>query len=190
PRLYKLRDELLGLSDKIIEKVNPFLKDLKLHIENNLKDLNMENSKIDWKIEKLKEPRKDAAHKITFLLKTNPKSDFMPLAEIASGGELSRIILAVEVVLGKNHAIDTMVFDEIDSGVGPRMADVVGNKLNELSKDKQIIVITHMPQVANFATEHFKIVKSLNEETTSTIVKLSENERLEEIKEMYGNIVY
>jgi len=190
PRLNKLKEQLLGYSDKIIEKVTPFLKDLKLQIENNLKDLNMENSKIDWKIEKLKEPKKDTVHQITFLLKTNPKSDFMPLAEIASGGELSRIILAVEVVLGKNHAIDTMVFDEIDSGVGPRMADVVGNKLNELAKDKQIIVITHMPQVANFANEHFKIVKSLNEETTSTILKLSENERLEEIKEMYGNIVY
>ncbi len=190
PRLYKLKEELLELSDKIIGKVSPFLNDLKSNIENNLKDLNMENSKIDWKIEKLKEPKKESAHRITFLLKTNPKSDFMPLSEIASGGELSRIILSVEVVLGKNHAIDTMVFDEIDSGVGPRMADVVGNKLNELSKDKQIIVITHMPQVANFATEHFKIVKSLNEETTSTIVKLSENERLEEIKEMYGNIVY
>ncbi|MBL5982289.1 hypothetical protein NAAC61_10010 [Petrotoga sp. 8T1HF07.NaAc.6.1] len=190
PRLYKLKEELLELSDKIIGKVSPFLNDLKSNIENNLKDLNMENSKIDWKIEKLKEPKKESAHRITFLLKTNPKSDFMPLSEIASGGELSRIILAVEVVLGKNHAIDTMVFDEIDSGVGPRMADVVGNKLNELSKDKQIIVITHMPQVANFATEHFKIVKSSNEETSSAIIKLSENERLEEIKEMYGNIVY
>ncbi len=69
------------------------------------------------------------------MLKTNPKSDFLPLSEIASGGELSRIILALEVVLGNTHTIDTMIFDEIDSGgVGPRMADVVGKKTKRIIK--------------------------------------------------------
>ncbi|WP_113075516.1 DNA repair protein RecN [Petrotoga sp. 9PW.55.5.1] len=190
PKLNQLKNKLMNLSDNLIDQTKPFLDVLKKNVEENLKDLNMENCKIDWKIKKLNAPQKDAAHKIVFLLKTNPKSDFLPLAEVASGGELSRIILALEIVLGKNHPIDTMVFDEIDSGVGPRMADIVGKKLSDLSQNKQIIVITHMPQVATLANEHFKIIKSVDNEAISAIIKLSEKEKLNEIKEMYGNIVY
>lgn len=190
PKLNQLKNKLMNLSDDLIDQTKPFLDELKKNVEENLKDLNMENCKIDWKIKKLNDPQKDAAHKIVFLLKTNPKSDFLPLAEVASGGELSRIILALEIVLGKNHPIDTMVFDEIDSGVGPRMADIVGKKLRDLSQNKQIIVITHMPQVATLANEHFKIIKSVDNEAISAIIKLSEKEKLNEIKDMYGNIVY
>lgn len=190
PKLNQLKNKLMNLSDNLIDQTKPFLDELKKNVEENLKDLNMENCKIDWKIKKLNDPQRDAAHKIAFLLKTNPKSDFLPLAEVASGGELSRIILALEIVLGKNHPIDTMVFDEIDSGVGPRMADIVGKKLSDLSQNKQIIVITHMPQVATLANEHFKIIKSVDNEAISAIIKLSEKEKLNEIKDMYGNIVY
>ncbi|PNR95802.1 DNA repair protein RecN [Petrotoga sp. 9PWA.NaAc.5.4] len=191
PALIKIKNELEIESCNIIEKSKPFLQDIKEKVEGNLKDLNMENCKIDFKIEQLKEPRKESFHKITLLLKTNPKSEFLPLSDIASGGELSRIILALEAVIGNNHNIDTMFFDEIDSGVGPRMADIVGSKLKELSSKKQIIVITHMPQVANLAKKHFKITKSLeNNETVSKIIELNDEERQEEIKEMYGNIVY
>lgn len=190
PKLNQLKNKLMNLSDDLIDQTKPFLDELKKNVEENLKDLNMENCKIDWKIKKLNDPQRDAAHKIAFLLKTNPKSDFLPLAEVASGGELSRIILALEIVLGKNHPIDTMVFDEIDSGVGPRMADIVGKKLSDLSQNKQIIVITHMPQVATLANEHFKIIKSVDNEAISAIIKLSEKEKLNEIKDMYGNIVY
>jgi DNA repair protein RecN (Recombination protein N) len=191
PKLNKLSKELIEESENIIDKTKPFLNNLKDSIEEHLKDLNMGNAEIDFSIEKLKEPKKEGAHRICFLLKTNPKSDFLPLSEIASGGELSRIILALEVVLGNTHTIDTMIFDEIDSGVGPRMADVVGKKLKELSKNKQIIVITHMPQVANLADTHFKIIKSLNEDDiNSEIIHLNQDEKQKEIKEMYGSIIY
>jgi len=101
PKLNQLQNKLMNLSDNLIDQTKPFLDKLKKNVEENLKDLNMENCKIDWKIKKLNAPQKDAAHKIVFLLKTNPKSDFLPLAEVASGGELSRIILALEIVLGK-----------------------------------------------------------------------------------------
>lgn len=191
PKINKLTQELMQESQNIVDKAKPFLFNLKTSIEDHLEDLNMGNAEIDFRIEKLKEPKKESAHRICFLLKTNPKSDFLPLSEIASGGELSRIILALEVVLGTNHTIDTMIFDEIDSGVGPRMADVVGEKLKELSKNKQIIVITHMPQVANLADTHFKIVKSVNEDDiNSEIIKLNQDEKQKEIKEMYGSIIY
>lgn len=84
-----------------------------------------------------------------------------------------------------------MLFDEVDSGVGPRMADVVGAKLKELSNKKQVIVITHMPQVANSGNRHFKIIKEKNnDEIKSNIKLLSSKEKDKEIKEMYGDIVY
>lgn len=191
PQIQKMRKSLETESDKIIETSKKYLYEIKEQVEQNLIDLNMSNAKIDFYFEKLKEPDKSSHHKINFLLKTNPQSDFMALSKIASGGEMSRILLAIETVLGIKHAIDTVLFDEIDSGVGPRMADVVARKIEELSEKKQIIVITHMPQVANISKKHFKIIKNDDKnETFSGIIELSREEKEKEIKEMYGDIVY
>ena len=141
-------------------------------------------------LEKLKEQGQISAHRIRILMKTNPQSDFLPLDKIASGGEMSRIFLAIETVFGTDHSVDSMLYDEVDAGVGPRMAMTVGEKLKELSKDKQLIVITHMPQVANLAEKHLKITKvQSKDEVYSTVTELTGEQREKEIKDMYGEII-
>ncbi|BBE31845.1 DNA repair protein RecN [Tepiditoga spiralis] len=191
PQIKDLKEKMKIESEFIINKSMKYLKKLKINIENNLKDLNMPHAEIDFYFEKKTEPDINSFYSCELLLKTTPQSDFLKLNKIASGGEMSRILLAMEEVIGKNHYVDTMLFDEVDSGVGPRMADTVGKKLNELSSKKQIITITHMPQVANFGTKHFKIQKNKeNNSVYSKIIELKNVDREKEIKDMYGNIVY
>ena len=191
PEIEILKEKMEVESKRIIDKSMKYLKDLKLNIEKNLKDLNMVHAEIDFYFEKKKEPDATSFYSCELLLKTIPQGDFLKLSKVASGGEMSRILLAIEEVIGNNHYVDTMLFDEVDSGVGPRMADVVGKKLSELSSKKQIITITHMPQVANFGTRHFKIQKIKKDSSIySNIVELKNSNREKEIKDMYGDIVY
>lgn len=191
PLIEKTEKELLKESNNIQKKSEQYLKTMKKRIVENLKDLNMPDSDIDIKFNKIKKPNENGFYKSKFVLKTNPKSDFMDLSLIASGGELSRIFLSLETVLGSDYSMNTMLFDEVDSGVGPRMADVVGAKLKDLAQKKQVIVITHMPQVANSGNKHFKIIKEkINGDIKSDIKLLNNDEKDKEIKEMYGDIVY
>jgi len=119
---------------------------------------------------------------VEFLLSTNPGEDPKPLRKIASGGELSRIMLAFKTI-GKDTEKDkTLIFDEIDSGIGGKTAEFVAQKLSDLAIDNQVICITHLPQIASFATHHFKIEKAIkNKRTFTTVKKLSFGERIEEI---------
>ncbi|MGD9346556.1 MAG: DNA repair protein RecN, partial [Candidatus Aminicenantes bacterium] len=119
---------------------------------------------------------------VEFLLSTNPGEDPKPLRKIASGGELSRIMLALKTI-GKDTELDkTLIFDEIDSGIGGKTAEFVAQKLSDLAKGSQVICITHLPQIASYATHHFKIEKAIkNKRTYTTVTKLSFDERIEEI---------
>ncbi|KAF2955510.1 AAA family ATPase [Marinitoga sp. 38H-ov] len=191
PLIEKKKKELFNLGEKIKKKGELLLKDLEVKIKNELNSLNMEHAEIIFEFSKLNEPSKYGTYNVRLLAKTNPQSDYLPLEKIASGGELSRIILAIEKSLGEAHVVETMLFDEIDSGVGQRLADIIGKKLSEFSNSKQLIVITHMPQVANYADKHFKIYKDeLNDKIYSRIKELNGEEKLKEIKEMYGEIVF
>lgn len=119
---------------------------------------------------------------VEFLLSTNPGEDPKPLRKIASGGELSRIMLALKTI-GKDTETDkTLIFDEIDSGIGGKTAEFVAQKLKDLAMDNQVICITHLPQIASFAPHHFKIEKAIkNNRTFTTVKKLSFDERIAEI---------
>jgi DNA repair protein RecN (Recombination protein N) len=119
---------------------------------------------------------------VEFLLSANPGEDLKPLRKIASGGELSRIMLALKTI-GKNTETDkTLIFDEIDSGIGGKTAEFVAQKLQDLAMKNQVICITHLPQIASFATHHFKIEKTIrNNRTFTEVKKLSMDERIEEI---------
>ncbi len=119
---------------------------------------------------------------VEFLLSTNPGEDPRPLRKIASGGELSRIMLALKTI-GKDTEFDkTLIFDEIDSGIGGKTAEFVAQKLRDLAQKNQVICITHLPQIASFATNHYKIEKAVkNNRTFTTVKKLSFEERIEEI---------
>ena len=128
---------------------------------------------------------------ICFEVSTNPNTPFGPLNKIASGGELSRFMLALKVNLIKGSEQETLIFDEIDTGIGGATAEAVGERLSRLSKQAQILVVTHSPQVASFADDHFKVEKTTSNDTTTThLTKLDNTGKTEEIARMLaGEII-
>ena len=124
-----------------------------------------------------------------FLISTNPGEPLKPLGKVASGGELSRIMLAIKTVLADEDAVETLIFDEIDSGISGRTAQMVSEKMNVLGRSHQIICITHLPQIAAMADSHYLIQKSVQNQTTvSTIRRLSEEESVQELSRMLGGV--
>ena len=128
------------------------------------------------------QPNSNGRDTITFMIKTNPGTPFAPLHKIASGGELSRFMLALRVSLNNPNNHKTIVFDELDTGISGATASAVGDRLNRLAKNEQLLVITHSAQVAGFADKHFKILKqSANNKTTTTVDEISGDDRINEI---------
>ena len=126
---------------------------------------------------------------IEFLISANPGQLPMPLSRVASGGELSRMSLAIQVIASDGSAIPTMVFDEVDSGVGGRVAEMVGRRLQELGDKRQVLCVTHLPQVASLANQHFRISKVTDGKATRTgIAVLGKEERIEELARMLGGV--
>ena len=131
------------------------------------------------------DPGPSGTDRVEFEVSTNPGAPFGPLTRIASGGELSRFILALKVALAEAGSVATMIFDEVDRGVGGAVASAIGERLARLAKDSQVLVVTHSPQVAARASQHYRIEKSHGADGTRTSVrKLSEQERREEIARM------
>ncbi len=127
--------------------------------------------------------------RVEFLIAPNPGEGFKPLAKIASGGETSRLMLALKNVLAKADQIPTLIFDEIDQGIGGRVGTVVGQKLWSLARQHQVLCITHLPQLAAFGEQHFQVQKVIHEDRTTTQVsKLEEEDRLVELAQMLGEI--
>ncbi|NNF99093.1 MAG: DNA repair protein RecN [Desulfobacteraceae bacterium] len=125
----------------------------------------------------------------TFMIAPNVGEAMKPLAAIASGGELSRVVLALKAILAETDAVGTIVFDEVDAGIGGEVAEVVGIKLSELAAHHQVICITHLPQIAKFGDQHFKISKSVSKgRTTTTICAVDAKERVLEIARMLGGV--
>ncbi|RKU35307.1 DNA repair protein RecN [Candidatus Poribacteria bacterium] len=133
------------------------------------------------------ELRADGMDEVEFFISPNVGSEPKPLARIASGGEISRVMLALKTVLAQVDLIPTMIFDEIDAGIGGRTADIVGRKLKELSRFRQVFCITHLPQIARFADQHFRVEKDEDgNRTTITAKLLTPEERVEEVARMHG----
>jgi len=123
----------------------------------------------------------------TFMISANVGEDLKPLANIASGGELSRVVLALKAILAQTEAVETVVFDEVDAGIGGGVAEVVGKKLAMLAAHHQILCITHLPQIAKFGDHHFSVIKRVSDGRTKTEINpLSGEDRLEEIARMLG----
>ncbi len=153
-----------------------------------LPDLKLEHSKFFVKFDNNANiMTKLGIDKVEFWVQTNPNTNAGPILEVASGGELSRFLLALKVVLFNKNKIPTLIFDEIDTGVGGAVAASIGKKLKMLAKNIQLIAITHLPQVASMADNQFLITKVLVENEnrlTSKIIKLNKKERIEEIARM------
>jgi len=131
----------------------------------------------------------NGADRITFLVSTNPGQPLAPLTQVASGGELSRISLAVQVATANCSQIPTMIFDEVDAGIGGATAETVGKLLRQLGTQSQVLCVTHLPQVASQANRHLQVSKSSKGKTTQTrIIALNEKQRIEEIARMLGGV--
>lgn len=164
---------------------------LEQEVAKQLKQMAMQNIEFVAQILPLEERQASALglDDIEFLISTNPGSTPRPLAKVASGGELSRISLAIQVVLAQRSAIPSMIFDEVDVGIGGGTAEVVGKLLKELGSKGQVICITHQPQVAAQGEHHLRISKSLEDGSMhSSVEPLDDNERTDELARMLGGI--
>lgn len=124
-----------------------------------------------------------------FMISTNPGEPVKPLGKVASGGELSRIMLAIKTIMADTNEIDTLIFDEIDSGISGRTAQMVAEKMNVLGRSSQIICITHLPQIAAMADAHYLIEKKVEANTThSNIFKLNNEDSIHELARMLGGV--
>ncbi|MAS16405.1 MAG: DNA repair protein RecN [Flavobacteriaceae bacterium] len=154
-------------------------------MNNNFRDLGMENSKIKIDITKSKELLNNGNSLIDFLFKSNKGTSFNELKNIASGGEISRIMLSIKSILSKYRKLSAIIFDEIDTGVSGIVSSKVANLMYNMSKNMQVLTITHIPQVASKGDSHFKVFKHEDESRTVTNIKLlNKSDRVDEIAEM------
>lgn len=174
-RLHKIRKKIVSKLEKLIVQ--------------NLKDMNMKHADFQVKFEKLSDFNEKGYDSLDFLIKTNLGQDLKPMVSIASGGEISRIMLGFKSVISDFEDINTLIFDEIDTGISGRTALVVGEKLIDLSKDKQVISISHLPQIASLSDNHILIEKiDCNNETKSILKVLTPEEKVNEISRLIGGI--
>lgn len=180
--------EALVLANKISQKRKKTSEILEKKVEEEINKLNIKDAKFKIEI-KEKELSFDGIDKIEFLIAPNLGQDLMPMAKVASGGEMSRIMLGFKSIIAEKDNIPTLVFDEIDTGISGKTAQIVGNKIKEVSKDRQVIVISHLPQIVALADTHFAIKKDVvNNSTISTIDKLSYDERVNEVARLIGGM--
>lgn len=193
-----LRDQLRQLGRELTKIRREVAEHLSSSIHEELKELYLDQAKFRVKVEDIEEevlpPSKfeikggeEGMNRVIFMVATNPGEPLKPLVKIASGGELSRIALALRTVLAKVDEVGTLVFDEIDTGVSGRISEAIGEKLFKISLERQVIAITHHPQVAAYADVHFLIQKEIEEDRAVTRVKeLTEEERVLDLARMVG----
>ena len=135
----------------------------------------------------MKKLKAEGLDRVEFMLSPNVGEDLKPLSKIASGGELSRIMLAMKTILARSSSVETIVFDEVDSGIGGATAEVVGDKLRSLAGYHQILCITHLPQIASKGMTHFMVEKQVVEGRTATVIsELDYENRVKEIARLLG----
>ncbi len=198
--IHKTIQEAQRLCTALSAKRQHVAKHLSERIQKELRTLGMDKAKFHASVQHIPDDRgpfqmdgkryafrADGMDAVEFLIAPNIGSEARPIARIASGGEISRIMLALKTVLVQVDEIPTLLFDEIDSGIGGKVADVVGKKLKELSAFSQVICITHLPQIARFADRHFRVEKQvIGERTLITAKSLTAEEQVNEIARMHG----
>ncbi len=152
-----------------------------------LRDLGMGRARLEIRIESLPRPTANGLDSVEFLISANPGEPLKPMASVASGGELSRIMLALKAISMEADGVDSMVFDEIDTGVSGRMAQTVGEKMCAIARDHQVLCVTHLPQIAALGDAHFVVEKHTDGTTTETVVRQLDSEgRIHEISRLVG----
>lgn len=183
----KTEEKIKKLCNKISEIRKKTAEKAEIKIVNILKDLSMENAEFKINISEKEGFDEKGWDNVEFLISANRGEKLKPLSKIASGGEMSRVMLALKNVLADVDNIDTFVFDEIDTGISGRTAQKVAEKMIEVAKNHQILCITHLPQIAAMADNNYLIEKSSNDDTTNTnIVELSGEKVYNEIARLIG----
>lgn len=186
-QLKKAEEELQDLCAEASGIRQRYGKMLCEKIKEHLIDLNFLNVEFEMAFEELPEYTAQGKDSAEFLISTNPGEPLRPLMKIASGGELSRIMLAIKTVLADRDEIDTVIFDEIDVGISGRTAQKVSEKMMLIGRTRQVICITHLAQIAAMADSHYRIEKQVEEgETWTQIRRLSEKESIEELARILG----
>ena len=188
-KISNLEEILYDLSLDLSSKRQKIAKDLEKKISQELLELNMDNVLFKVDFQEKSKLSFDGIDNIEFLISTNPGEDLKPVSKIVSGGEMSRIMLGFKSILAKYDGISTMIFDEIDTGISGRTAQIVGEKISRIAKERQVISITHLPQIAALADSHYLISKKLNKGKAVTYIKrLDESERIEEMARLLGGV--
>ncbi|HEY4184635.1 MAG TPA: DNA repair protein RecN [Polyangia bacterium] len=174
-----------GASEKLSDSRRRAAVGLEKKVNAALGDLALGAARLPISVEPRDALSGSGAERVRFLFAPNPGEPPRPLAKIASGGELSRVMLAMKQALSKSDQVLTYVFDEVDAGVGGATAEAIGRKLKMLAADRQVLVITHLPQIAVFAEAHWRVTKTIGSERTAvSIDRLNEKERVAEITRM------
>ncbi len=186
--LTPLRMEVENLAQRLSRERKRVASELKRSVERELSSLGMRRTTFEVHLEEQSLSSK-GIDRVEFLISPNVGEAVRPLAKIASGGELSRIMLAMKRILARVGGCQVLIFDEVDSGIGGAIAEVVGRKLKDLSKIHQVICVTHLPQIACFADQHHSVRKELRGGRTVTVVsRLEKEEVVEEIARMLGGV--
>jgi len=174
------------LAGQLGEVRRAVVDELSMRVERELGDLGMGGSRFIVSVEHC-EMGPTGADRIEFLISANAGESPKPLARVASGGEASRVMLALKTVLSAEDPVLTLVFDEVDAGIGGRTANAVGEKLKGLAVGRQVLCVTHLAQIARFADHHYCVEKSDSDgRTIVSIRRLSDEERVNELARMLG----
>jgi len=197
-----LSGQLLKEANELSAKRKKVSSEMKISVESELNQLEMSGTRFEVKFyNDILSGNKDSSellHKIgpegydrvEFMISPNLGEDLKPLSKIASGGELSRIMLALKTILARKTSVETIIFDEVDAGIAGATAEKVGEKIQDLSKYHQILCITHLPQIASKGMNHFLVKKSIKDSRTQTsISELVSDERINEIARLMGGRV-
>ena len=182
--LKKLEKNLVDLAGQVAQARHKIAQDLEAEIKQELQDLYMEKAQFQVRFSKGKFSR-EGNESVEFYISTNPGEDFKPLVKVASGGELSRLMLAIKSAFSRKEGKTSIVFDEVDTGVSGRVAQAIAQKIHKIGQHGQVLAIAHLPQVIAIADYQFFIEKISNEHSTvSTVRLLTVEERIEEVAKM------
>ena len=184
----KLKEDLTILARQITEHRCNYAKVLSVLIQDKLAVLELPKARFEIKLSP-KELSANGADNVEFMISTNVSEDLKPLAKVASGGEISRVMLAIKSIFAQNDDIDTVIFDEIDTGISGKATQSVAEEIVELSKSHQVIVITHQAIIASKANKHFYVRKSQEDETKVEVYVLTGDNRIKALAELAGGTI-
>ena len=185
--LARSEEELREKAEKLSLERQKTAKELEERIQQEMQELGFLDTRFTFRFEKKKEISEKGFDEVESYVSLNPGEPLRPLREVGSGGELSRIMLSIKTVLADTDAVPTLIFDEIDTGISGRTAEKVGEKLEKIAKSHQVILITHLPQIAAKADRHFLIEKNVQEGKTKTeIHALNEEASVKELARLLG----